>query len=69
MAKTIRVVGLPDTTSLRGNWQVKVSGRRRSTHRKKKTAKKKARQYGDKGDKLWIHNRDGTISNVVTLRK
>lgn len=68
MAKTIKVLPLPDGTSLRGNWQVQVSGARKSKHTSKGAAKRKARRYASEGDRLVIYRKDGTIQSDVTIQ-
>lgn len=69
MAKTVKVLPLPDTTSQRGNWQVQVSGRRVSTHLKKSAARRRARRAASDGDSMVIHRLDGTIQDRKTVRK
>lgn len=65
---TIKVLPLPDTTSMRGSWQVKKSGRRVSSHRKKSAAKRKAKQKASSGDTLQIRRSNGTIQSTTTVR-
>ena len=65
---TIRVQPLPDGTSMRGNWQVKKSGRRVSKHLKKSAAKRRARREAMDGDELVIHRTNGSIQDRVTVR-
>lgn len=68
MHKTVTVSPLPDGTSMRGNWQVKVSGSRVSKHRKKAAAKRRAKSEAKDGDTLKIKRLDGTTQDVRTVR-
>lgn len=64
---TIRVQPLPDGVSMRGNWQVKKSGGRVSTHVKKSAAKRRARQEASDGDTLYIHGVGGQVLDERTV--
>jgi len=66
MAK-VSVKPLPDGTSMRGSWQVQVSGRRVSKHRKKTAAKRRAQREANSGDTLVITRTDGTIQDKRTV--
>jgi len=65
---SVKVMPLPDGTSLRGSWQVKKSGRRVSKHRKKSAAKRRAKREAMSGDKLFIYRKNGTQQDVRTVR-
>jgi len=57
---TYRVTPLPDTTDMRGSWQVKKNGSRVSSHTKKSAAKRKARRKAGPDDTVLLHRTDGT---------
>lgn len=65
---TVRVQPLPDGTSMRGSWQVKVSGRRVSTHVKKSAANRRANREASPGDTVYVHRTNGTVQDVKTAR-
>lgn len=67
MAK-FTVKPLPDGTSMRGNWQLKRSGRRVTKHRKKSAAIQKAYRKASSGDTLEIKRLNGTTQDVRTIR-
>jgi len=45
----------------------KVKGRGTSNHRKKSTAKKKARKRGKVGDQVYVRNKNGKISDSFKI--
>jgi len=65
---SVKVKPLPDGTSLRGSWQVTVSGSRVSKHRKKSAAKRRAKREASSGDTLTITRLDGTIQDKRAVR-
>lgn len=67
MAK-LTVKPLPDGTSMRGNWQVKKSGARKSKHRKKSAAVDRAYSYASTGDRIEIRRLNGSVQDVRTVR-
>lgn len=65
---TYRVQPLPDGTSLRGNWQLKKSGKRVSKHLKQSAAIDKAYRKASEGDTLIIHKTDGEVRDERTVQ-
>lgn len=59
---------IPDGVDMRGSWQLMKSGRRLSTHRKKKAAIRKAYRKASSGDQLEITRLSGTTQDVRTVR-
>lgn len=59
---------LPDGTSMRGNWQVQQSGRRKSKHRKKSAALRRAYDYASGGDRIEIRRLNGSVQEQRTVR-
>jgi len=64
---TYTVLPLPDSTSMRGSWQVKKGNMRVSKHRKKSAAKRRAKREASMGDTIRIHRLNGTIQNTKTV--
>jgi len=64
---TYSVLPLPDSTSMRGSWQVKKGNRRVSKHRKKSAAKRRAKREASMGDTIRIHRSNGTIQNTKSM--
>lgn len=63
---TVAVMPLPDSVSMRSNWQVKRGSRRVSTHTKKSAARRKAKRVAKQGDTIKIYRMDGTIQTNLS---
>lgn len=63
----VTVVSNPSAGQRRGDWEVRSNGNRVSTHRKKSTAKKKARKHARARDgQVRVQNQDGTFRTVAS---
>jgi len=64
---TYKVMPLPDSANVRGDWQVKKGMRRISNHNKKSPAVSKAKRETSSGDTVQIRRSNGTIQKTKSM--